>query len=263
MDAQERGEHVGSNIARTVHEWTARNVFALQFGYGMPKINMFTGEKMRPIISEQVINLHQALVARGLNLDHEFMAIAASAIEEIARQPLDVLLGDLASAEEIGDGGPGFRVSGDRGEELSAAAMLDAFVAADRTELRKKLLAKWPRNQTGQAACPCCGYFTLIDAPMSEESCPVCHWYDTCDLQDAWNTTRWGNYEWDEPEDDEDEETKWIDIQTARTNFEQFGASRKRYLENVRSQQPDELPRYDWSKDRRPHAGPPWKPSSQ
>lgn len=138
MDAQELGQSAGSYLARTVQEWTSRNVFALQFGYGMPRICPFTLEKHRPHLSEKVEALHQALVRLQLHHDHRFMAILAEAIQDIARLPVEVLVGDLANEEAHGDGGPGFHITGDRGEALSAAAMLNSFTSADRSELGKR-----------------------------------------------------------------------------------------------------------------------------
>jgi len=78
-------------------------------------------------------------------------------------------------------------------------------------------------------ACPCCGYLTLSEEPPGTfEICAVCFWED-----DA--------VQFREP--DETDGANTVSLRVARANFAEFGASERRFLDDVRPPHPDEIPR--------------------
>lgn len=74
--------------------------------------------------------------------------------------------------------------------------------------------------------CPCCDYLTLTSAPTgTHQTCPVCRWED--DAQ---------QYEYI----DQDGGANSFSLRQARENFERYGVSDLRSVENVRSPKPEE-----------------------
>ncbi len=76
--------------------------------------------------------------------------------------------------------------------------------------------------------CPCCGYLTLSEPPPGTfEICPVCNWED--------DDVQYNNIDFEGGANDES-------LKQARHNFKKFGSSSLRFLKQVRTPQPDEIP---------------------
>lgn len=75
-------------------------------------------------------------------------------------------------------------------------------------------------------ACPCCGYFTLDEAPSGTFAvCPVCYWEDD-------------NVQADDPTYDGG--ANGMSLNQARQNFSKYGAIKKEFVKNVRKALPEE-----------------------
>jgi len=83
----------------------------------------------------------------------------------------------------------------------------------------------YPKGQNGKFQCPCCGYFTL-DEVGAYDICPVCFWEDD-------GTTGEHGFA-----------PNGVDLQTARANFQEFGAVSERNKNHVRPPRADEKPQY-------------------
>ncbi len=76
--------------------------------------------------------------------------------------------------------------------------------------------------------CACCGFLTISDPEHGTfEICPVCNWED--DYVQYRNIDLAGGA---------NEES----LREARDNFKKFGAASLRFLKEVRSPEPDEIP---------------------
>jgi hypothetical protein len=79
-----------------------------------------------------------------------------------------------------------------------------------------------------QFACPCCGYFTLSEAPPGTyEICVVCSWEDD-------------HVQFEDPSYEGGANSE--SLNTARANFKAFGARSKADLGRVRTPTPEEMP---------------------
>jgi hypothetical protein len=258
VDAQTQSQLVGRYLRSVVSKRTEHLVHTLAHGTGKPIINPFTQEQMATRSPDAVVALAAELAQRGLNKDPKFMACLAGAVGEMVNEPIRYLLDELAALEEYGDGGPDpeFVLAFPTGEAVSMKAAVTGFGVPDVSANQGPLLAEWPRNANGRAACPCCGYFTLADAPASGEVCPVCCWEDEADPEQPWNMAKWGYIEPPPPGQPDPfgyREMEHITIDVARRNYERIGAYEERYAEFARPPYPEEQPRYDWSKDPRPY----------
>lgn len=115
------------------------------------------------------------------------------------------------------------------------------FRAANSEEraemLRLTSRSSWPKNEHGNYACCCCGYFTLAFAPGSNGICQVCLWQD--------NGIDWNMYWWDTG--------NGVSVEQGRVNFEEHGCARGGAKSVSRPPRPDEHPRHDWASDDRPY----------
>ena len=74
----------------------------------------------------------------------------------------------------------------------------------------------------------CCGYLTLTDDdPNSYEICPVCYWEND-------------RYQNENPDDDVGANP--VSLNTARANYQSFGAKSEKAREHVRQPLPHESP---------------------
>lgn len=67
--------------------------------------------------------------------------------------------------------------------------------------------------------CPCCGYYLFEDGPGSFDICPICFWED--DIVQSNNPTYSGG-------------VNAMSLNECRSNYREFGASEKRFIELVR-----------------------------
>ncbi len=76
--------------------------------------------------------------------------------------------------------------------------------------------------------CACCGFLTMSDAePGTFEICPICFWEDDRVQFNDIDFTGGANEE---------------SLRQARHNFKKFGASSVRFLKQVRTPRPNEIP---------------------
>ena len=83
-------------------------------------------------------------------------------------------------------------------------------------------------DQTLRFPCPCCGHLTFEREPSGTfELCPVCFWED-------------------DPVQYEDHDYEGganrVSLNMARSNFREFGASERQFVNNVRPPRPGEYP---------------------
>lgn len=258
---------IGRSLAHNAKRCARAAIFAFRFEKEKPAINPFSREKHPSAISEPARALAAALKQRGLDSDAEFMGVLGDAVLELSRVPMQHLLNNLQYAEQYGSGGPDpeFVLKFPSGDLVDMADVLKGFIPESDElgvgdEVCLQIDAEWPRNSCGQGACPCCGYFTLVDPPGSYETCPVCSWREDCDLSDPWNAECWGAVEIDEddpifkevPGFAEDMKSREILIGQARQNFERVGKYSLNADVRSRKPRPEEMPRYEWSQDSRP-----------
>jgi rubredoxin len=75
-------------------------------------------------------------------------------------------------------------------------------------------------------SCPCCGYLTLIEQPPgTNERCPVCDWID--DALQYEDVMRPGG-------------ANTVSLDSARRNYEAFGAKSQEAMDRVRPAKEDE-----------------------
>ena len=76
--------------------------------------------------------------------------------------------------------------------------------------------------------CPCCGYLTLSEPPPGTyEICPVCNWED--------DIVQYDNIDFEGGANEES-------LRQARINFKEFRAASKKFINEVRLPESDELP---------------------
>lgn len=80
--------------------------------------------------------------------------------------------------------------------------------------------------------CPCCGYKILSEKQRgSHELCPVCFWEDDGTQFDDPKLNGGANL---------------VSLKQAQQNYIEFGASEKRFLQNVRKPTSDEVKDPNW-----------------
>jgi hypothetical protein len=76
--------------------------------------------------------------------------------------------------------------------------------------------------------CPCCGYLTLSEPPPGTfEICPVCNWED--------DDVQFDNIDFKGGANEES-------LREAQKNFKRFNVSSLKFLAQVRTPLPDEIP---------------------
>lgn len=79
--------------------------------------------------------------------------------------------------------------------------------------------------------CPCCGYIVMSLPPGSYDICPLCFWEDD-DTQLAHFTMSGG--------------ANAVSLLEAQKNYEAFGVSERKYLDNVRVPKSHEIREKTW-----------------
>lgn len=88
------------------------------------------------------------------------------------------------------------------------------------------------KNTLNKFACPCCGYRTLEEKPAGTYAiCEVCFWED--DLTQLKDPNNSGG-------------ANKVSLRQAQKNFQEFGASDKEMIKNVRPPHQDELRDKNW-----------------
>ncbi|HMN41236.1 MAG TPA: hypothetical protein PKE29_10350 [Phycisphaerales bacterium] len=256
MSEEDPSKQVGRFLAHIVERNATHDAYSVRFGRGRPQRNFMAKNRLwQSQMHPDIATLAEVVRNRSLDRDPDFMVAITRAIAACCEAGLRDML-DCLEEQERGHREIGFRLALENGSLASIEQVRAGFVP-DEDELPEKELAvarmkvDWPRNADGLGACACCGYHTMIEGPCTFEACAVCGWLDVCDVEDPWNTSKWGQTE-DPWEEEGGPEWRRVSVVEARDRFARGIGSEDD--KSFRREPMDlELPRYDWNRDPRPY----------